>query len=380
MRDAGPPRVYLDWNATAPLAPGVAQAMALAYERGFANPASVHEPGRVARAYLDDCREAVARLVGRSARDVILGSGGTEANNQGLGRARGGTLVTSRLEHPSVVRAAEQLAREGTRVVFVPVGAAGQLEPDAARAALTAAPAGGPRMLAVQAVNHETGVLQPLGELAGVARAQGAALHVDAVQAVGRVAGELARDAALVLTSHKLGGPKGIGAYVGLPGQPPPPLLAGGSQERGLRPGTQSPALAAGFAFAATRAHEGGALRYAALASLRDELERGLVEVGRARGLSVERNGQGPRAAHVCNVSLGSLPSDELAAAFDLEGVAVSSGAACSAGTAEPSAVIEAMLGRARARSALRFSLGETTTAHDVALTLAAAARVLARF
>ncbi|XXY22540.1 cysteine desulfurase family protein [Sorangium sp. So ce216] len=390
--------IYLDWNATTPPHPEVLAAMQAAAEVAWANPASVHGPGRRARAFIEQAREAVARLVGLDARDVTLTSGGTEANNLALSHAFGdeaagsgaagatasgrlqGALVVSRIEHPSVTRAAEGLARRGVEVAWVDPEPSGRVAPEALAAALDRAAVVAPvRLVSLQAVNHETGVIQPVAEAAAIAHARGARLHVDAVQAVGRLPPEAWAGADLVsVAAHKIRGPKGIGALAVRPGVRLRPVLLGGAQERGLRPGTQDPLAAAGFAAAARRALDAPA-RYAALAPLRDRLEAALIEAGRAAGAAPLPNGEGMRAPHITNLSWPGWRGDELCAALDLEGVAVSSGSACSAGTAEPSPVLTAMLGSERAASAVRFSIGEETTEDDVAEAVRRVARVLAR-
>ncbi|WP_437563813.1 cysteine desulfurase family protein [Sorangium sp. So ce542] len=389
--------IYLDWNATTPPHPEVLAAMQAAAEAAWANPASVHGPGRRARAFIEQAREAVARLTGFDARDVTLTSGGTEANNLALLHAFGdeagagaagvpaagrlhGALVVSRIEHPSVTRAAEGLAGRGVHVAWVDPEPSGRVAPEAIGAAIDRAAAVAPvRLVSLQAVNHETGVVQPVAGAAAIVHARGARLHVDAVQAVGRLPPEAWAGADLVsVAAHKIRGPKGIGALAVRPGIRLRPVLLGGAQERGLRPGTQDPVAAAGFAVAARRAL-GAPARYAALAPLRDRLEAELTQVGRAAGASPVRNGEGARAPHVTNLSWPGWRGDELCAALDLEGVAVSSGAACSAGTAEPSPVLTAMLGPERAASAVRFSIGEDTTEADVVEAAFRVARVLSR-
>jgi cysteine desulfurase len=363
--------------------------MTRAWETGWANPASVHGPGRAARALVEDAREAVAQLLGFDARDVVFTSGGTEANNVSLFHAfrdavpdtsRPPALVVSLLEHPSVVRAAEQLASRGVWVEWVTPAPSGRMDPSAIAAALSSlAGRTDVRLVALQAVNHETGVLQPVAEVAELVHAAGALLHVDAVQAVGRCSPELWHGADLVtIASHKIRGPKGVGAVATIPGIRLRPLVVGGAQERGLRGGTQDAAALSGFGVAARRA-EGGPTRYAALAPLRDHFESKLFALGADLGIPPLRNGDAPRASHVFNLSWPGLRGDELCAALDLEGVAISSGSACSAGTSEPPAVVRAMVGEARARAAVRVSLGEETTAEEVEEALRRWRRVLGR-
>jgi cysteine desulfurase len=366
---AGAPEVYLDWNSTTPPLPAVVDAMASAAREAWGNPASVHAAGRRARALVEDAREAVARLAGVEARDVVLTSGGTEANNLALAGALG--LVGTRHEHPSVTRVLEAAALRGVPVRFVEVGESGRVEPTAVEQALADLPRGSTVVLS--AVNHETGVVQPVPEVVRVARAFGARLHVDAVQAAGRLPGALWQGGdTLALSAHKLRGPKGIGALVSAPGTRITPVLLGGSQERGVRPGTVDPVTASGFGVAANRAVDGPD-RYARVALLRDHLERSLADRARPNGAG------SPRAPHVSNVSFHGVAGDELVAALDLEGVRVSSGSACSAGTSEPSPVILAMLGPERARSAVRVSLGEDTTMEDIIRLLGALDVVIPR-
>lgn len=372
-------RLYFDWNATAPIHDDVRAAMIRAWDDAWANPASVHEHGRSARANVDAAREAVAALTGHNARDVVITSGGTEANNMALAHAfsRGkGALIVSRIEHPSIVRAAEALADRGVAVVWIDPEPSGRADPEALKRALDRSDVA---LVTLQAVNHETGVIQPVAEVAAIAKERGIPLHVDAIQAAGKLDQRAWRGADLVsIAAHKIRGPKGIGALVTRPGLKLRPVLFGGAQERGLRPGTQDPAAAAGFSIAARRAC-GTAPGWANVAPLRDALEADLVSLGQSLGIEVLVNGTSPRAPHVSNLSWMGLSGAELAASLDLEGLSVSSGSACAAGTAEPSPVITAMGGRARAASALRISLGEDTAPDDVAHALAIFERVLAR-
>jgi cysteine desulfurase len=380
-------RVYLDWNATAPPLPAVVEAMAAASREAWGNPSSVHAFGRAARARVEDAREAVARLARCDPRDVVLTSGGTEANNLALRSAfagdvvrwgpgptgGAGVLVTSRLEHPSVARVAEALEREGrARVRWVGVRPDGRIDLDDLERALAE---GGVRLVALQAINAETGVVQPVREAIDLARRAGARMHVDAVQAFGRTDDVAEQADTRSLAAHKMRGPKSIGALIGRPGVALEPVLLGGSQERGVRPGTVDPVAAAGLAAAARHALASPS-RWAAAAPLRDALEQGLL--GLSRGARVN-GAAAPRAPHVTSVAFPGWTGPELVAALDLEGVAASGGSACSAGTAEPSAVLAAMGDAEAATSTVRFSLGEETTRDDVSAALAGAARVLSR-
>jgi cysteine desulfurase len=359
--------VYLDWNATTPPLPEVLDAMREVAREAWGNPSSVHAAGRRARVYVEEAREELGAALGRSPRDVWFTSGGTEANNLALSGAR--ALITSRIEHPSVVRFAEALEARGVPVSWLPVPPSGAIHADSVRAELAAAPAGA--VVAVMAANHETGVLQPIPSIAEACLKHGAHLHVDAVQAFGKLDAEWWRGADSVsIAAHKIRGPKGVGALVGRPGWVPEPVLRGGAQERGLRPGTLDASAIAGFRVAVRHARS-GAQRYADLSALRDRFESGLAEVTQINGAGA------PRLPHVSNLSVAGFRGDELVAALDLQGVRISSGSACSAGTSEPSPVIAAMLGRERAVSAIRVSLGDETRAEDTARALLALSRVL---
>ena len=287
--------VYLDWNATTPPLPAALEVMAEVARSAWGNPASLHSNGRTARDVVETAREAIATLVGASPRDVIFTSGGTEANNLALHDAP--ALVTSQLEHPSVTRVADALAAAGRPVVWLPVPPSGRLEPAAVKEALKALPTASGAVVCVAAANHETGVIQAISEIAELTHLCGARLHVDAVQAVGKLPNEAFADAdSLSLAAHKLRGPKGIGALIHRPDRAPKPLLLGGGQERGRRPGTVDPVAAAGFRVAAEWARSSLAQR-PALGRLRDRLEEELL-----RTAAAQLNGEG--AARLCHCLL----------------------------------------------------------------------------
>jgi cysteine desulfurase len=335
----------------------------------WGNPSSVHGSGRKARAVIEDVRERLGALVSAAARDVVFTSGGTEANNLAISSAR--ALVLSRLEHPSVVRSAEALAAAGRPVEWLPVAESGRIEPDDVAAALGRLPTGA--TVALMAANHETGVVQPIREVLALTRAAGGRLHVDAVQGLGKLEPQHWAEAdSLALAAHKIRGPKGVGALVWR-GSPAllSPVLRGGAQERGLRPGTLDPVAIAGFGAALSRVDAGPA-RCRALTPLRDTLETALAA-------HAVVNAREQRLGHVSNLSLPGWNGDELVAALDLAGIEISSGSACSAGTAEPSPVILAMHGIERAGCAIRVSLGETTLREDVEQAIAALLRVVTR-
>jgi cysteine desulfurase len=371
-------RVYLDWNATTPPLPEALAAMARASTEAWGNPSSVHADGRAARRPVEHAREAIAALAGCDARDVVLTSGGTEANNLAIVSAfderssEAPWLLTNRLEHPSVTRVAEALEREGhARVRWIAVTPEGMVDLDDLRRGLDHEPAG---LVTLQVVNHETGVVQPVDDVVRLTRERGVRLHLDAVQAWGKVRFDSSAGDTRSLAGHKLRGPKGVGALVARLGVGLAPILRGGAQERGLRPGTVDGVACAGLAVAAEYAVSGAA-RYTQVAGLRDRLERELL----ALWPSARVNGVGLRAPHVTNIAFEGAAGPELVAALDLEGVSVSSGSACSAGTTDPSPVITVMRGAARAASSVRLSLGDTTTDEDVELAVTAFARVLAR-
>ena len=367
-------RIYLDWNATTPPLSAVLDAMRDVAGRTWGNPASIHADGRAARAVVEDARAAVASLAGGDARDVVLTGGGTEANNIAMRSAfpsRVGDagaapwLLTSRLEHPSITRVAEALEREGrARVGWVRASESGVVDLGDLEASIARvrADGGALALVTVQAVNHETGVVQPVRDVIAMAHAAGARVHVDAVQAWGKVDTTLLADADTTsLAAHKIRGPKGVGALVARAGLALTPVLLGGAQEKGLRPGTVDPVLAAGLGIAA-RIAAGGHVRYARIAKLRDAFEDELLALAQGERAPRIAGDRSRRAPHVSLLVWPGWSGAELVAALDLEGVSVSSGAACSAGTIEPSPVIAAMLGDRDAASGVRTSLGEETT------------------
>ena len=377
-------RAYLDWNATTPPLPEVLDAMRDAAARAWANPSSIHGDGRAARSVIEDARASVAALAGVDARDVVFTSGGTEANNLALrsafplvaaGASGPRALVTSRLEHPSVTRVAESLEREGrARVRWLAVTRGGTIDLEDLDRALNEER---PALVTVQAVNHETGVIQPVAEVIARAHAAGARVHVDAVQAWGKIEVPAGWDTAS-MAPHKMRGPKGIGALATRQGVKIDPVLLGGSQEKGIRPGTADSSLAAGFG-AAARIAASSVPRWAALAPLRDRIERELLAIDAPHGRARVAGDPALRAPHVSNLIWPGWIGAELVAALDLEGVSVSSGAACSAGTVEPSPVLLAMFGAEDATRGVRLSIGDATTDADATAACAAFRAVLGR-
>ncbi len=333
--------LYFDANATEPLRPE-ARAAAIEALDLLGNPSSVHAAGRAARRVLERARERIADRFGGRAADLVLTAGGTEANAlavRGLGRGR--RILVGATEHPAVLAAAPG-------AVAIPVLADGTLDLAALEAALAAGP---PALLCLMLANNETGVLHPVEAAAALCRAQGALLHVDAVQAAGRVPASLAALGAdsLALSGHKLGGPKGAGALLLRPGLQPEAIIAGGGQERGRRGGTEPLPAIAGMAAAAEAAMPEEAAR---LAAARDAIEASAV----ARGALVAGAGA-PRLPNTTSLVLPGVPAETQVIALDLAGVRVSAGAACSSGKVARSHVLAAMgLGEA-AGCAIRVSL-----------------------
>jgi cysteine desulfurase len=355
-------RTYLDHNASSPLRPEARAAM-LAALNAAGNPSSVHADGRAARALIEAAREKVARLVNAEPSQVVFTSGATEANNWIM--SGGWELIcVSAIEHDSVLAPAR--ASTAT-IISLPVSGDGVV--DVASAAVPLARAAKGALLTVMAANNETGVVQPIAEAVALAREHGAAVHIDAVQAPGRMAVDFAALGAdtLALSAHKLGGPLGVGALVTR--EAPSALIKGGGQERRRRGGTENVAGIAGFGAAAEAvACENDAAQR--MAKLRDALEDGVL---RATPDAVI---VGSKAARIANTSCIALPgssAETLVIKLDLAGIAVSAGAACSSGKVAASHVLDAM-GYAPeiARSAIRVSLGPQTSEQDIAAFLAA--------
>jgi cysteine desulfurase len=367
---AGNPAIYLDWNATTPLHPEVVAAMQQCAAEAWGNPSSVHRFGRLARERVEQARATMARHFAAHPRDLLFVSGGTEANNLAVLDAP--ALVTSELEHPSITRVAREFERKQRPVRWMAVRSNGQVALESLEQCLDGLPPGA--VVTLQAVNHETGVIQPLSAAAPLVHRALAWLHVDAVQAFGKLdpATYLHGDSYSV-AAHKIRGPKGIGALVWRCGRPAPqPLMFGGAQQRGFRPGTFDSVAVAGFESAFTLANAAMSSR-SVLGSMRDELEAALAPIG------ASNTREAPRMEHVVSWFLPGWRGDELVAALDVEGLCISSGSACSAGTAEPSPVIQAMHGTERAVGTIRITLGETTTRAEIDRAAAIIRRVVAR-
>jgi cysteine desulfurase len=367
-----PDRVYLDWNATTPLRPEARQAMAVAWDMA-GNPSSVHAEGRQARRLVEDARAAISAAVGARPQDVVFTSGGTEANalalTPGLRRGAGEPvrrLLVSAIEHTSVLSGG-RFSPEAIGTIHVT--GSGLIDINHLRRILAV---GQPALVSVMLANNETGALQPVGEVADIVHEAGGLLHVDAIQALGKIPFDikLMKADLVTLSAHKIGGPKGAGALVlaedvqGLE-----PLLRGGGQELGRRAGTENVAGIAAFGAAvraATAALQGDAAR---LQGLRDRLEAGLKQTPDMMVFSEDV----PRLPNTTLFTVPGLRAETAVIGFDLGGIAVSSGSACSSGKVQPSHVLAAMgVGGELAQGAVRLSLGWSTTEADIDLALQA--------
>ena len=379
---------YLDHAASAPALPEALAAFADWATRG-GNPSSLHAVGRAARAAVEDAREAVAGALGAHPGDVVLTSGGTEADNLavlGLARAARAAdpdrrrILVSAVEHPAVLDSARAAGREGFEVVVVPVDAAGRVDLAALAAAL-AAPGATPALVSVMWANNEVGTVQPVAEVAALARSHGAVSHADAVQAVGAVPVDLAAAGldALTLSGHKIGAPVGIGALLVRREVPIAAVSHGGGQERGVRSGTVPGALAVALGVAVTTAVTRRPETAVRVAGLRDALLAGAL----AAVPDAVLRGPAPGPDRLPGNALLTVPgtdSEALLFLLDAAGVAASAGSACRAGVIEPSHVLAAMgVPPEEARGAVRLTLGPASVPEDVAAFLAAWPDVVGR-
>ncbi|RUX24781.1 cysteine desulfurase [Mesorhizobium sp. M2A.F.Ca.ET.042.01.1.1] len=374
-------RAYLDYNASAPLIAEARAAMVAALDA--ANPSSVHTEGRAARRLVDDARRDVARLVNAKPEHVVFTSGATEAAStlltpdwqMGRGAIRMSHLYVSAADHPCILNGGRFAPAQVTRIG---VDRNGIADPEALAAALAQHDkAAGLPLVAIHAANNETGVVQPVGRIAEIAKAAGGVLVVDAVQAAGRIPLDMSGPYAdyLILSSHKIGGPKGVGAIVAASDlMMPRPLVNGGGQEKGHRAGTENVAGIAGFGAAARAAHA-GLDDMDAVARRRDEVEAIVTE------LAPDAEIFGNSAQRLANTTFFAIPgikAETAQIAFDLAGVALSAGSACSSGKVGPSHVLKAM-GHGDSLGALRISIGRATGAEDIAAFRAALAGIVAR-
>lgn len=373
-------RIYLDYNATSPPAQDVVEAVARAMRDDVGNPSSVHAFGQRAKAALDQARADVAALIGADPTEVVFTSGGTESDNfairgafEALAPAGRRGIVTTGIEHEAVLNTAKALGNRGAVVATVPARRDGIVDPEAIAAHLGTETA----LVTVMLANNEVGTIQPVSAIAPLARAQGALIHTDAVQAVGKIPVSvrgLGVDL-LSMAAHKFGGPKGIGALWIRRGVRLVSQATGGRQERNRRGGTENVPAIVGMGVAARLARE--ALSHAgSLAQLRDRLEAGIL----ALPGTVVNGAIDQRVPNTTNISFDGIEAESLLIALDLEGVAVSTGSACSSGTLEPSHVLKAMgLPQAFARNSLRFSLGSSTTGEEIDFVLGVLPRLVTK-
>lgn len=360
--------VYLDNNATTPVDPRVVESMTPYFLDFYGNASSIHQHGQKARAALEEARHQVAKLVGARPRDIVFTSGGTEADNmalRGVAQAladRGRHIITSTIEHPAVLKTCEQLEREGFQVSYLGVDREGLLDPQKVAEAIREDTI----LISVMHANNEVGSIQDIREMASIARDNGVVFHTDAVQTVGKLrmsVEDLGVDL-LSMSSHKLHGPKGIGALYVRQGTPLSPQLLGGSHERSRRAGTENVPGIIGFGKACAIAGEALPDFQKRVEALRDKLETELTN----RIPDVQVNGtRDSRMPHVTNLSFLSVEGEALLIALDFQGIAVSTGAACSSGALETSHVLRAMkLDTHRTQGAIRFSLSRMISAEDI--------------
>lgn len=378
-------RIYLDNNATTPVAPEVFEAMKPYLIDAFGNASSVHWYGQMAKAAVEEARESVARLVNAEPAEIVFTSGGTESDNTAIfGVAEAAAerttgrpvhVITTTIEHHAVLYSAKALEARGARITFAPVGAEGVVDPQEIERAITPETA----LISVMHANNELGTLQPVEEMGRIAAEHGIPFHTDAVQSAGKVPLDVRKLGAslLSISAHKLYGPKGVGALYVRKGTPFRPFMYGGHHERDRRGGTENVPGIVGFGKAVDLALEGLAKDSKAVAVLRDRLEEGLLE--KVPGTAVN----GRRARRVPNTTsmrFGDIEGEGFVISADLRGVACSTGAACSSGSLEPSHVLSALgLSKEQARSTIRFSLGRYNSEEDVDYALEVIPQVVER-
>jgi cysteine desulfurase len=361
--------VYFDYNATTPLSPEVIEAVTRSSTDVFGNASSIHRVGQQAKAQLDDARSAVATLLGADPSEVVFTCGGTEADNfaiRGAAEALEPTgrrhLIATAIEHEAVLNTFRALARRGWRTTLLPVDPSGIVAPDRLREAITAETA----LVSVMHANNEIGTIQPIAALAAIAHAHGALMHTDAVQSAGKIPVDVRTLGVdlLSLSAHKFNGPKGAGTLWIKRGTRMQPTMTGGKHERNRRAGTENVPAIAGLGVAARRADAKLSAEGVRVAALRDRLETQILATVPGTAVNGARDARVPNTT---NISFDRVEAESLLIALDLEGVAVSTGSACSSGTLEPSHVLKAMgLPPHRTQNSLRFSLGMFSTDAEV--------------
>ncbi|MDB4622963.1 cysteine desulfurase [bacterium] len=385
--------IYLDHNSTAPMLPEVANKMTECFAAGFVNPASQHRPGQLARKHLEDARRKIADYLGAKTSgmdtdQLIFTSGGTESNNLailGLVNTPDSDpgnkpslftpqhILISSIEHPSVIGAAEQLVRLGHSVDKIPVDSNGVCRVDRLDSMIN----GDTKLISLMLANNETGVVQPVNEVAQLCRDRDILFHTDAVQAVGKVPvhfRELSVDA-LSFTGHKFGGPRGIGGLILRHGLTPAPLQFGGFQQMALRPGTEDVALVAGMETALEIFHKNETDYYSDVFVLRNHLEQALLS--RFPGLVIN-GADATRLPHVSNLSFSEVDRQSFLMAADMKGLAISTGSACASGSSELSPVLLAMgLEKSIIENSVRISLGVSNTRDEIEDTIEIISQIL---
>jgi cysteine desulfurase len=361
-------RIYLDHNASTPVRPEVLEAMLPYFAEHFGNASSVHAFGQEAKGAVEDARAQVAALLNATPGEIVFTSGGTESDNIGvIGGARalpfkGRHVIVSAIEHDAVRHAADALEREGYTVTRVAPDARGVVSAESVAAAIRPDTA----LVSIMAANNETGVMQPVSEIGQICASRGVAFHVDAVQAAGKTPIDVQAWQATLATiaGHKFYGPKGVGALYVKRGFKPVPLQFGGEHEKGRRPGTENVPAIVGLGRASELAREELDRSAARIEGLRDRMERALMD----RVPNVVRHGEGaPRVPNTSHLSFVGAEGEHLILSLDMKGIAVSSGAACKAGSSHPSHVLLAMgVPREVAQAAVRFSLGRCSTDEEI--------------
>ena len=358
-------RVYFDHNATTPVDPAVVESVLRTLSADFGNASSVHHFGQQAKGVLDDARTEVARLIGGEASEVVFTSGGTEADNfavrgvaESMERTGRRQLIASSIEHEAILNTFKVLAKRGWETTLLPVDTSGIVDPDSLRQAVSERTA----LVSVMHANNEIGTIQPISELARVAHAAGAIFHTDAVQSVAKIPVDVRALGVdlLSLSAHKFYGPKGAGALWIKRGTRIGAIMTGGKHERNRRAGTENVPAIAGFGVAARLAAAKLGSEAARIGALRNRVEEAVL--ARVRGTMI--NGvREPRVPNTTNISFEGIEAESLLIALDLEGIAVSTGSACSSGTLEPSHVLRAMgLPTHRTQNSIRISLGAGNT------------------
>jgi cysteine desulfurase len=362
-------RVYFDYNATTPLSREAADAVDRATRDLFGNASSVHHYGQQAKSALDEARSATSALLNADPSEIVFTSGGTEADNfaiRGAAEALEATtrrhLVVSAIEHEAVLNTVKALARRGWQTTVVPVDQSGIVSPDRMREAVGNQTA----LVSIMHANNEIGTIQPIAELSAIAHERGALMHTDAVQSSGKIPIDVRALGVdlLALSAHKFNGPKGAGALFVKRGTRMLPILTGGKHERNRRAGTENVPALVGLGVAARLSAAKLAAEGARVAALRDRLEEGILRGVPGTAVNGSRLARVPNTT---NISFDRVEAESLLIALDLEGVAVSTGSACSSGTLEPSHVLRAMgFPPHRTQNSLRFSLGLFSTEEEV--------------